>query len=644
MVVYWNRRNSGSVIQRRGTTLYWVSVCSVGLKKSAGCGIVEALSENRNFIAAYAVFAAGGPVSCTSVIGGAAGRSSDSANWKGGWRPIATLIDLLLLLDSKSTVQQILYCSETLPGAMKQATSEWIGLHPKQLPEIILDDAEEFWTWRGYRFQAQRIIMPEGDTCVLLRREPLRECLMEAALNLMGGGVELYGPDASIQFLNRATKQLLDIPEQDSMAGQYLPDLYLVDEEFSTTLTALRTQRSIENRYDSYKSTTGKDLLTVNSAYPVFRPDGSLLGSVTFEQDMPMVCHQISNLQKIQQTLTRQMADTALGVRSTRYTLDDLVVSSPQMQDAVTLAQQMAAKDINVLIQGETGTGKEIFAQGIHALSSRRNEKFVAVNCAAFPETLIEGMLFGSVKGAFTGSVDKMGLIETANHGTLFLDELNSMSLSMQAKLLRVLQEGTLQRVGSTQDIQLDIRVISSCNEDAFVLSESGALRKDLFYRLAPVVIEVPPLRERPEELESLIWHYIQKKAPPAAQPIQQVEPEFWDCLRRYRWPGNVRELFHILKYAVTVSQRGVLRREDLPTYFLRRIACSHFQSVPDAVSLSKPAFSRGLNSLVQEYERLLLLEAYSACGQNATKTAELLQISRQNFQYYAKKYRLNQK
>lgn len=548
------------------------------------------------------------------------------------------------MLDSKSTVRQILYCNEALPKAMRQAASGWVGLCPKQLPEITLDDTEETWTWCGYRFQAQKLLMPKGAACILLRQEPLRECLMEAALNLVPGGVELYGPDASIQFLNRTTKQLLDIPEQESMAGQYLPDLYLVDEEFSTTLTALRTQRSIENRYDSYKSTTGKDLLTVNSAYPVFRPDGSLLGSVTFEQDMPMVCRQISDLQKVQQTLTRHLSDTALGVRSTRYTLDDLVVSSPQMRDAVELAHQMAAKDINVLIQGETGTGKEIFAQGIHALSSRRNEKFVAVNCAAFPETLIEGMLFGSVKGAFTGSVDKMGLIETANHGTLFLDELNSMSLPMQAKLLRVLQEKTLQRIGSTQEIQLDIRVISSCNEDAFVLSESGALRKDLFYRLASVVVEIPPLRERPEELESLVWHYVQKKAQPTAQPIRQVEAEFWDCLRRYRWPGNVRELFHILKYATTVSRQGVLRREDLPTYFLRRIACPHFQSAPDDMPPIKPVFSKGLNSLVQEYERLLLSEAYSACGQNATKTAELLQISRQNFQYYAKKYGLNQK
>lgn len=199
----------------------------------------------------------------------------------------------------------------------------------------------------------------------------------------------------------------------------------------------------------------------------------------------------------MQQILLQHLSASLTPIKSTQYTMQDIIGSDPRLVSVKNLACKMALKDINILIQGETGTGKEIFAQGIHNLSSRKNEKFVAVNCAAFPETLIEGLLFGTAKDAFTGSTDKIGLIEEANHGSLFLDELNSMSLSMQAKLLRVLQEKTLRRVGSTKSIPVDVRIISSCNEDAYALSENGTLRRDLFYRLASVVVEIPPLRER---------------------------------------------------------------------------------------------------------------------------------------------------
>ena len=300
--------------------------------------------------------------------------------------------------------------------------------------------------------------------------------------------------------------------------------------------------------------------------------------------------------------------------------------------------------DDNILIQGETGTGKEIFAQGIHNLSSRKNEKFVAVNCAAFPETLIEGLLFGTAKGAFTGSTDKIGLIEEANHGTLFLDELNSMSLSMQAKLLRVLQEKTLRRVGSTKSIPVDVRVISSCNEDAYVLSENGALRRDLFYRLASVVVEIPPLRERLDDIVPLTWHFVRKNQELSAQPITEISPAFWERLRQHSWPGNVRELFHVLSFALSDCEGTILQEENLPTRFKTRpngdtekISISYHEPVD-----APPDFEPGLSQLVKDYERQLLREAYLFCGRNATKTAELLKISRQNFQYYLKKYDLN--
>lgn len=554
---------------------------------------------------------------------------------------MSQLIDILILLDQQSVIQQILFSEGFSDDKLRVEILRWQGVEITKIPDTEWDFNQGTVRWNGLRFELLRFSLNSFTQCLLLRREPLRERLMEAALDFMDDGIQLYGPDSSIQFFNCATKQLLDIPPEDSAEGQHLLDLFLVDKEFSTTLTALRTQMPIHNRFDCYKSTSGKDLATVNSSYPVCRADGSLMGTITLERDISMVRRQLPDLQDIQRTLTSHLSSTLLGEKTTRYSLDDLIGSSPQMRAAVNLARQMAPKNFNVLIQGETGTGKELFAQGIHSLSSRRNEKFVAVNCAAFPESLIEGMLFGTVKGAFTGSTDKAGLLEAANHGTLFLDELNSMSLSMQAKLLRVLEEGTLQRVGSTKEIQVDIRVLSSCNQDAFALAESGALRRDLFYRLASAVVEIPPLRERMEDLEELVWHFVRERGPRSAQPVETIEPDFWTHLRQYSWPGNVRELFHILECSVSVAKQGVLRQCDLPVYFLRHSTPLTQTPPPAVVSSPKAAFQKGLDGLVREYERQILSQAYLACGKNATQTAELLKISRQSFQYYKKKYDL---
>lgn len=554
---------------------------------------------------------------------------------------MSQFVDILILLDQRSVIHQLLFSKGFPDGGVREKIQRWQGVEMTKIPGADWDFGRGLVRWDELRFEFALFSLNSFTQCLLLRREPLRERLMEAALDLMTDSIQLYGPDTSIQFFNRASKRLLDIPPEDSAEGQRLLDIFQVDQEFSTTLTALRTRRPVRNRFDCYKSTSGKDLATVNTSCPAVRADGSLMGAVTFERDISMVRRQLPELQYIQRVLTGHLSATLLGEKATHYTLDGLVGSSPQMREAVDLARQMAPKDLNILIQGETGTGKELFAQGIHALSSRRNGKFVAVNCAAFPESLIEGMLFGTVKGAFTGSADKAGLIEAANHGTLFLDELNSMSLTMQAKLLRVLGEGTLQRVGSTREIQVDVRVLSSCNQDAFSLVESGALRRDLFYRLASSVIEIPPLRERMEDLEELVWHFIRERAPRSAQPVETVEPDFWSRLRQYGWPGNVRELFHILECSVSVARQGVLRQSDLPVYFLRHSA-PPVREVPAAAPPAPEAvFQKGLERMVREYERQVLSQAYLACGKNATRTAELLKISRQSFQYYKKKYDL---
>jgi len=550
------------------------------------------------------------------------------------------IFDLLLTLDQQSVVQSIQYPQRgpVLP-ALREAGA-WVGRPLEDIPEINWNPSAGTAVWGTLRFDLEEFSPLPGVRCLLLRRENRRERLMEAALNLVPDCVQVYDADTSIQFFNRTCKQLLDIPQDKNLEGQRLLDIFAVDPGYSTTLTVLRTRSPVYGRFDVYKSTTGKDLSTVTTSLPIVQGD-ELLGAVSFERDMAATQRGLREYQTIQETLTRHLTDSFYTPRNTRYTLDDLVGSDPDLLLARDVAAKMASKEVNILIQGETGTGKEIFAQGIHALSSRRSEKFVAINCAAFPESLIEGMLFGTVKGAFTGSTDRTGLIEEANHGTLFLDELNSMSLAMQAKLLRVLQEKKLQRVGSTKTVSIDIRVISSCNEDAFALSENGKLRRDLFYRLASVVIEIPPLRERMGDLEELTWHYIRQKED---QAVTEITPAFWAWLRRHSWPGNVRELFHILDYAVNDCGNGRLEENNLPVYFRNRNmeTFSVPQPTYDAQTPEKPDLKRGLSALVQEYEKALLQEAFYTCDQNISRAAELLRISRQNFQYYRKKYGLD--
>lgn len=562
-------------------------------------------------------------------------------NTNDGGEQMTFLYDLLLVLTPEQLVQCVQHtpASTSLPNI--DETDTWKGLRLQDIPHIRWDFEAGTAVWRGIPFLVNECTPVPDLHLLMLKRENRREKLLEAALNLLPDGVQVYDPEANVQFFNHSFKNLLEIPASEPVEGKNILDIFNVDPEYSSTLAALNLHTSVHGRFDRYKSSTGKELLTVNDSHPVFE-DGALLGCITVERDTKIIESRLNSYQDLQQIMFRHMSSSLEPSKNTRYTLHDLVGSDPMLTAAKNLAAKMAPKDINILIQGETGTGKEIFAQGIHHLSSRKNEKFVAINCAAFPESLIEGLLFGTTKGAFTGSTDKIGLIEEANHGTLFLDELNSMSLSMQAKLLRVLQEKTLRRVGGTKNIPVDVRVVSSCNEDAYALSESGTLRRDLFYRLASVVIEIPPLRERMDDIVQLTWHYIRRSQDLRSQPISEISPDFWETLRRHSWPGNVRELFHVLNYALNDCEENILHAENLPPPLSGRDIRNHVSH--DNLNAAEPAeekFLGGLSSIMKEYEYQVITEAYRLSGGNVRQAAALLKISRQNFQYYARKYSL---
>lgn len=550
-----------------------------------------------------------------------------------------TFSGLLIRLNEQREVEEILFSADFAKRTLRKTAESLQGVTLEQIPHFQLDPEKRTLVWEGRHFSCCELKEEKG-SLLLLQEENVREQLLAEMLNHMPDALQLYDARGNIQFFNRTARQMMGLSLQDDVRGQHLLDIFAVEPEYSTTLTTLATRKPVSGRYDHYKSTTGKDLMTINDGWPVFRADGSLLGAVVREENVEMIKKELARLQENQQLLGRHLTRQMNQSTRTRYTFADIIGSSSALQSAVQLAKQMALKDVNILIQGETGSGKEIFAQGIHAFSSRNREKFLAVNCAAFPESLIESMLFGTTKGAFTGATEQAGLLEAADHGTLFLDEMNSMSLAMQSKLLRVLEEKKVQRIGSTREIPIDVRVISSCNEDPFQLMEQGKLRRDLFYRLASVIIEIPPLRKRMGDLDELVNAFLQKHLENSSESIHTITPRFWKMLRNHDWPGNVRELFHILNYAVSMAQNGVLDTDALPPYFLRHQGQQPVRSTSSEAEKAVD-YGQGLNSLVQEYEKKVLAAAYQHCGCNATKTAKLLKISRQNFQYYAKKYQL---
>ncbi len=255
-----------------------------------------------------------------------------------------------------------------------------------------------------------------------------------------------------------------------------------------------------------------------------------------------------------------------------RYSFENIVGRSNNMQRIFSLISKIANTDATVLILGESGTGKELVARALHFNSPRQHNPFVAINCSALPENLLESELFGHKKGAFTGAVqDKIGLFEEAQNGTIFLDEINSMPLQLQTKLLRVLQEREIRRVGDTKSIPISVRVVAASNEPLFPKIRNNTFREDLYYRLAVIPLELPPLRERLEDLPLLVNHFLQKHASVPGHELKRIDSAVIDVLQKYHWPGNVRELENAIERACALCDNGMITVNDLPPNLLDR-------------------------------------------------------------------------
>jgi two-component system response regulator PilR (NtrC family) len=325
----------------------------------------------------------------------------------------------------------------------------------------------------------------------------------------------------------------------------------------------------------------------------------------------------------------------------------NILGDSPAIREVKDRIQRVAPTNSTVLVTGESGTGKELVARAIHANSTRRSRPFVAVNCGALPETLLESELFGHLRGSFTGAdSNKKGLIEVADHGTILLDEIGEMPPVMQVKLLRVLQERKFRRVGATRESDADIRVIAATNQDLAAMVTESTFREDLFYRINVIGIHIPPLRERREDVLPLAERAVEKFSAQIGKPLRGLTAGATRTLERYSWPGNVRELENVIERAVAFEEGDVVRAESLdlgpvPLDNARRWKPSHArgQDVPTDDALPSAGFDLGEH--VEQIERQYIAQALEKTGGRKTKAAELLGMSFRSFRYYMKKYDL---
>jgi arginine utilization regulatory protein len=455
---------------------------------------------------------------------------------------------------------------------------------------------------------------------------PNAEKILECLLENLEEGIQVVDGEGRTIYYNKAMGKVEGVELSEVLGkkvSEYLED---VKEDESTLMNVLKSGKKIAGLIQHYGNGYKKKVTTINTTVPVTLDD-KVIAVIEIAKDMTQLKELTESLFKLQ-NLDKKV--------DRHYTFSDIYGDNPMMKIAIEKAKKASMSSSSVLLYAETGSGKEVFSQSIHYGGIRKDKPFIPINCAAIPALLLEGMLFGTEKGGFTGAENKKGLFEEANHGTILLDEINSLEPYLQSKLLRVLQEGYIRPIGGTKNIDIDVRIIATLNEEPEKLIESGKLRKDFYYRLCVMRINIPPLRERKDDIPIFVEKLIEKYNKILGKNIRGIDEVVMHKLQQYNWPGNIRELTNVIESAINMGDNNSILTEK---YFDFRIGNENPNNIVDIVPNKDGTFD--LEDYMCNVEKTIIEKILKKNKYNVSKTARELSISRQNLQYKIKIHKI---
>lgn len=437
--------------------------------------------------------------------------------------------------------------------------------------------------------------------------------------------IMIVDTDRVIRYYYSAYPDVSGIKERSNILGKTLLEAYPdLNENDSYIIRCINTGKAIMNYEQNFTNYLGVKLRTVSSAVPIH--DKGELVAVADISVYPDKSVEEKNIfiDASNQSQEEETQDTDIS---------DIITCNPKLKHIKQSILDLSDSDAPVMVYGKTGTGKELIVNAIHRSSKRKNGPLITQNCAAIPATLLESILFGNVKGSFTGAGDSEGLFEMANHGTLFLDEINSMEIEAQAKILRAIEDRYIRRIGDKKERKIDVRIIAALNEDPIECVKNKKIREDLYYRLNVIRYDLPELKERKEDIPLLMEYFREKFNQKFDKNIMGYTNHLKTIFLRYNWPGNVRELKNAIEAAYHMNYGAVIGVENIPKHIREHMNIEQF-TVDDTENKS-------LESLVWEFEKQIIERKYEENGRKLSQTARALSISRQSLRYKLHKYGL---
>ncbi|MED1469472.1 sigma-54 interaction domain-containing protein [Bacillus salipaludis] len=510
-------------------------------------------------------------------------------------------------------------------------------LEENQIFQVTINKKKLAIEVKKFSMNAEYLILCIKDTTNLSTNQDARVYCLEKIIESLNEGVMMSDRDGKIVLYNNAQEKLEGLDSREIL-GKHLWEAYNYNPQYSEHKHTFKTGKPIFSRYRAHSRVNGVPKYVNYSTYPI-QQDGETVAVFSISTNESHLKNQLHQTIEMRRQIVNSDANDRPNKNGTTFSFNDIKGKSMALKNLIQEAENIAVHNTDVLIVGETGTGKELFAQSLHNHSPRAESPFVAINCAAIPETLLESTLFGTVKGAFTGATNQIGLFEYAKNGTLFLDEINSMPMTLQSKLIRVLQERLVRRVGSNEVTPVECTVISASNEDPEKLIDDGRMRLDLFYRLAHTSLYITPLRERTEDIHFFIQFFIEKYKRKFNKEVPHLSKALLSMLLQYHWPGNTRELEHLIENLIIRANENdeEIGTDHLPAYMKKKLLTAPSIKVEKQKELKKNPFKSIFSNSQEHYIQKTLVEV----DWNISKAAKTLGITRQSLQYHIKKHGL---